>query len=93
MDDSLELALGVHFATNFYGAVFLSYEGSALQTDTIFKSGEVNPNLMLIILVVMSIIFLYLCSRKYNWESFSKLTENIEIHEEGIRDTDSDITV
>ena len=78
MDDSLELALGVHAATNIYGALFLSYEGSALQTDSIFKTTEINPILMFIFLLLMGAIFLFLCSRKYKWLSFSKILEPVD---------------
>jgi len=82
MDDSIELALGVHAATNIYGALFLSYDGAAIQTATIFKSENMDPTFMLIIFIVMSIVFLLLACRKYNWTSFSKLFESTQIENE-----------
>jgi membrane protease YdiL (CAAX protease family) len=78
MDDSIELALGVHAATNIYGAIFLSYEGAAIQTATLFKSENMDPAIMLIIFLVMAAVFLFLASKKYNWSSFSKLIESTQ---------------
>ena len=46
MDDGLELALGIHAATNIFGSTLFTYEGSVLQTDSLFVSYiiPVNPN-------------------------------------------------
>ena len=78
MDDGLELALGVHAATNIYGALIVSYEGSAIQTDSIYKTSEINPMLMLIISVIAFSLFLFLAYKKYNWCSFNKLIESVQ---------------
>jgi membrane protease YdiL (CAAX protease family) len=77
MDDGLELALGIHAATNFYGATMVTYEGSVLQTDSLVKSASVNPLLLNTFFILMSIIFLYLSYRKYNWRSFSYILEPV----------------
>jgi len=81
MDDGLELALGVHAAVNIYGTLILSYEGSAIQTDTIMRSGEMNPYMMLVALIIMSVIFLFLASKKYKWGSWNKLTSEIHLQD------------
>ena len=73
LDDSLELALGIHAATNFYGAVFVTFTGSALQTDALFRIGEVNINLMLIAFIVSVFVFFIICKRKYGWNDWSKV--------------------
>jgi membrane protease YdiL (CAAX protease family) len=78
MDDGLELALGVHAATNFTGAVFVGYEGAAIQTDSLFLTTELNPHLMLIGFIFISILFLLICKNKYKWSSFNKLYSEIE---------------
>lgn len=78
MDDGLELALGVHAATNIYGALIVSYEGSAIQTDSVYKTSEINPLLMLIVSVLAFGLFLFLAYKKYNWNSFDKLTESVQ---------------
>ena len=78
MDDGLELALGLHAATNIYGALIVSYEGSAIQTDSIFKTSEIDPVLMLIISLVAFGIFIFVAFKKYNWDSLKKLTEKVD---------------
>jgi len=77
MDDSLELALGVHAATNIYGAVMVGYNGSAIQTDTILKTSDINPNLMTAVFLVSAVVFYIICSKKYSWEPITKLFEPI----------------
>jgi hypothetical protein len=67
LDDSLELAIGVHAATNIYAAVFVSYEGSALQTDALFKTTEVDMGYSLVLLLAISLIFMVICAIKYRW--------------------------
>ena len=81
MDDGLELALGVHAATNFTGAVFVGYEGAAIQTDSLFLTNELNPTFMLIGFVIVSIIFLLVCKYKYGWSGFNKILEKVEPQE------------
>ena len=65
LDDGLEYALGIHAATNIYGAGFVSYEGSALQTDAFIKVGVVDPVLM-VVLFYISIIAFYLIAGEVN---------------------------
>ena len=66
-DDSLELALGVHAATNFIGAVIVGYDGAAIQTESLFKTSELNVVHMTIGFYIAAIIFTLICKRKYNW--------------------------
>jgi membrane protease YdiL (CAAX protease family) len=75
MDDRLELALGVHWATNLFGTVFVNYESSALQTHSLVKTGESNPYLVSMFLSISAIVFLFVCSKKYNWKPFKILAE------------------
>ena len=78
MDDGLELALGVHAATNFTGAVFVGYDGAAIQTESLFTTQELNPLFMLLAFIIISVIFIGLCKYKYNWGSFSKVLQRVE---------------
>jgi len=66
-DDGLELALGVHAATNFLGAVIIGYDGAAIQTDSLFKTSEFNVLHMIIGLYICFIVFILICKRKYAW--------------------------
>ena len=79
MDDGLELALGVHAATNIYGALFMSYEGSVLQTDSIWRITEVNAWVMSGGFLIAGVIFLLLSKKMFDWGPWSKLTDKIEL--------------
>ncbi len=84
MDDSLELALGVHAATNFTGAVLVGYDGGAIKTESVFTSHQLNPQLMLVGFIVLAIIFLLIVKSKYKWGSFSKILEPIHKPDEDL---------
>jgi len=68
LDDSLELALGVHAATNIFGAAFFSFEGSVLQTDSLFKAEVIDPTMMTISFFIGAVIFMLICWKKYKWK-------------------------
>lgn len=68
-DEGLELALGVHWATNFGGAALLNYEGGVLQTNSLFMTTDINPWAMTWVFLLSSIIFGFVCHRKYHWPS------------------------
>lgn len=82
LDDSLELAIGVHAATNVFGAAFFSFEGSVLQTDSIVKATSINPYIMIATLIICALIFMFVCNRKYNWNGLTRLFEPIGNSEE-----------
>lgn len=75
MDDGLELAMGVHFATNLFGALLVSYDGAVLQTDSIWKVNSVNAWVMAGIFLLSGIIFLWLSKKMFDWPSFKKILE------------------
>ena len=68
LDNGLELALGIHSATNIYGALFVTFEGSALQTPAIFRLEEMNASLMLILFFAMAILFTLIAAKKFQWK-------------------------
>ncbi|MEE9439444.1 MAG: CPBP family intramembrane glutamic endopeptidase [Saprospiraceae bacterium] len=78
MDDSLELALGVHAATNFFGAAIFSFDGSVLQTDSLVKASQINPLMMSLTFFIGAVVFIYICSKKYNWKGWSSIMEDID---------------
>ena len=81
MDDSLELALGVHAANNIYGATMVTFSASALKTPALFSMQELNINTMTIAGLVGSFIFILLLSKIYGWSDWSKLWAKIEEEE------------
>ena len=86
MDDGLELALGVHAATNIYGATIVSFSGSALQTPTIFRVQELDADLMLVVGLVTAAFFIFLAARKYGWKDWTKLYGPVKLAEDPIEE-------
>lgn len=78
MDDGLELALGIHAATNIYAALFVTFDESAVQTAAIFHTSEVNMELMLVGFFVTAVIFTFIVSKKYRWGGWEKCYGEIE---------------
>ncbi|HEB61877.1 MAG TPA: CPBP family intramembrane metalloprotease [Bacteroidetes bacterium] len=66
-DDRLELAIGVHTATNMFGALIVTYEGAAMQTDSLFLNSKISPIVLALEIIVLGVIFLLFASRKYHW--------------------------
>jgi len=60
LDDGLELALGIHLATNVFGSLFVNFEGSALPTPSIFQAAEINLPLMTVLFVIQAFVFFLL---------------------------------
>lgn len=72
MDDRLELAMGIHLANNFFGATLVTYEGAALQTNSLYTVHEINPQMMVLGFSVVAFIFIILASRRFKWQSIGK---------------------
>lgn len=81
LDDSLEIALGVHAATNIYGACLVGYEGSAIQTASVFKSGSLNTTIMNIVFIVIAIIFYIIVSKRYKFPSLEYIFHKLDFDE------------
>jgi hypothetical protein len=56
-DGTLELAIGAHAANNLFGAVVLSFEGSALKTPSLFFTDRFVPAYSLILFLVTAALF------------------------------------
>ncbi|MBK9221603.1 MAG: CPBP family intramembrane metalloprotease [Saprospiraceae bacterium] len=78
LSNGLEIAIGLHAANNFYGAVVVNYESSPLQTHSIFHLS--TPNVWLIFIeTLLLFLILFLIFRKLNWlESIKTLKTNSE---------------
>ena len=85
MDEGMELALGFHAANNLVGALLVTSDWSALQTESIFKDIS-EPSAGFEILVPIFIIFpilLFIFSKKYNWTNWKeKLTGKIIVYQQ-----------
>ena len=82
MDEGIELALGFHAANNVVGALLITSDWSAFQTNSIFKDKSL-PSIGFEVLTPVLIIFpllLFIFSKKYKWTNWKeKLTGKIEI--------------
>ncbi len=77
MDDGTELAIGVHVINNLYSAIFIGYTSSALQTSTVYHINDYDPTLLLITMVLGFVIFLGICYKKYQWNSFKSFFDKL----------------
>ncbi|MEL6192986.1 MAG: lysostaphin resistance A-like protein [Bacteroidota bacterium] len=78
LDDGLEIALGLHAANNIFGAVFVSFPGSAFQTPSLFVMKEFNAEGMLIGWVIMATLFFLFMNKKYRWKNWDRVFGIIE---------------
>ena len=81
LDDSLEIALGIHAATNFYGACLVGYEGSAIQTASVFKSSDLDTTIMTVGFIILALIFYLIVSFKYKLPSIRYLFDKLNFNE------------
>lgn len=72
-DNGTELAIGVHAATNVYGAAFVGFEGSVLQFGAPIQISEVDPWAMTAGFAVMIVAFSLLAQGKYQINLVSSL--------------------
>ena len=79
MDDGLELALGVHAATNIYSALFVTFDDSAIQTAALFHTSEINMGWMLVGFFLTAIVFIVIVSKKYSWGSWENCFGKVEM--------------
>ncbi|KGO81812.1 hypothetical protein IP98_00997 [Flavobacterium cauense R2A-7] len=86
MDEGLELALGFHAANNLVGALLVTADWTAFQTNSVLKDIS-EPTAGFDVVVPVFIIFpilLFVFSKKYGWTNwkeklFGKLTAGTEI--------------
>ncbi len=74
MDEGLELALGFHAANNLIGALLVTADWTAFQTDSLYRDVS-QPTLgwdVLIPIVVIYPILLFLFSKKYSWTNWKQ---------------------
>jgi len=81
MDDSLEIAIGVHAATNFYGACLVGYEGSAIQTASIYKTGTLDTTMMNLVFILLALIFYVIVSKRYKFPSLQYIFQKLDFDE------------
>ena len=87
MDEGLELALGFHAANNLVGALLLTADWTAFQTNSIFKDVS-EPTTGFDVIAPVFIIFpalLFIFSKVYHWKNWKEkltgklVTINLEV--------------
>ncbi|MGC3978735.1 MAG: CPBP family intramembrane metalloprotease, partial [Paludibacteraceae bacterium] len=76
VDDGIEMAMGVHAANNIFLSIMVTHKASVLQTPALLTQHRVNPILDTVSLVGLSLIFIFILAKKYNWK-FSTLKQEI----------------
>ena len=76
LDDGIELAMGAHSINNILGSMLMTYEGSALRTDALFKVKIINPGEDLFIAVISNIVFIGILAFIYKWK-FGIMTRRV----------------
>ena len=73
IDGGLEMPLAIHAINNIYGSAIVGYEGSVLQTPSLFKATQYNPAAMLILFLAAAIFYLLVAKQVFKWQSFNHL--------------------
>ncbi|MCF8245053.1 MAG: CPBP family intramembrane metalloprotease [Saprospiraceae bacterium] len=71
MDDSLELALGVHAATNIYSSLFVTFEASSLKTAALFEMKSVDMTEMLFAFFATAVAYTWIVAGKNHWSNWA----------------------
>ncbi|MBB4119942.1 hypothetical protein GGR32_002254 [Mesonia hippocampi] len=74
MDEGMELALGFHAGNNLIGALLITADWTAFQTDSIFKDIS-DPSAGLDVLVPVLVfypVFILIMARKYKWNNWKE---------------------
>jgi membrane protease YdiL (CAAX protease family) len=78
MDGGLELPIAVHTANNLHGIVLVSYNGSVLNTDALFRLSEYNLSAMIVAFFFSTLLFLIVSKRLFRWKSFDALFKKVQ---------------
>jgi membrane protease YdiL (CAAX protease family) len=81
MDDGLELAIGFHWATNFFGIAIVSSNWGTAQTDTLITDlSEPGAGASWMYISTAALVLMYLLfALVYKWKSPKKLFEKVEL--------------
>ncbi|PID48670.1 MAG: hypothetical protein CR991_10610 [Proteobacteria bacterium] len=59
-DNGLELAMGAHSANNLYAFLFVNYEGSVLESPSIFTESAPDPWMTLLAISILCVLFYFI---------------------------------
>lgn len=73
IDEGLELAIGIHFANNFFSSLIVTTPEGVLQTHAIFESTSEDPRTEMLIWAVMAAITFTVFYFRYQWKNLKLL--------------------
>lgn len=73
LDEGAELAMGIHFANNFFSCLLIGSKNSVLQTDAIFYTSVEDPGADLISWVIMATICFFILHKTYKLNRWNLL--------------------
>ena len=73
LDEGAELAMGIHFANNFFSCLLIGSKNSVLQTDAIFYTSVEHPEADLISWVIMATICFFILHKTYKLNRWNLL--------------------
>lgn len=79
MDDGLELAWGAHTINNIFGTLFVTQEASVIPTKALFTITKYSPTFDILALFTISLVFIWLAAKRFQWGSFSLLFKRIHL--------------
>ena len=86
LDEGLELAWGVHAINNVFLSIFFTQDASALPTPAMYRITDFDPLADLIALLTLSVVFIFLARRKFQWPAwnylFTKISQPEKVEED-----------
>lgn len=79
LDDGIEQSYGIHTATNIYGAVIVGYEGSAIQTESVWTIQNMNAFMMVLFSILIMVIYYFMAHRFWKIRKFNYLIKEYEL--------------
>ncbi|MEP7197761.1 MAG: lysostaphin resistance A-like protein [Saprospiraceae bacterium] len=86
LDDGVEQSHGIHTATNIYGAVLINYEGSALNTDSLWKINNPSGLIMVVLSFITMILYFIFSKKLYNLKKINSLFHEFILPKAEVKD-------
>lgn len=78
LDDGIELAWGVHTINIIFLSVFFTRESNVIQTPALFNITWFNPVIDFTGLAIVSLLFIYIANRRFEWPGWQYLVSRVE---------------
>lgn len=86
LDDGIEIAIGLHTANNFFSAILVTNDHSALVTPAIYNAKTIDPKIDTITLYICGILTLIIFTKLYKW-NWKTLLQRVEKETDETKET------